>query len=265
MSRNGSGPLHEPALHPLLALGAAVVGTLAMYLGGGAMIGLLPLRTTITVGSVLLAAPALLALLAAGLPLARTLALRPVDRPTALWSATLGLSLWVASLGLLELQYTVWPPPEGYLEAFRRIHEALRPDGPFDAVLSVLAIAAAPAVFEETLVRGVMLSSFRPWLGAAGAVLASATAFALLHLDPYRFAFTFAVGVALGLVRLQAGTLVPCMLAHGTLNTLTFLAAPLVDDPTGPLPEPEPLLGAALFAGGLAVTVALLRRFRPPA
>ena len=262
MSHNGSGSIGEPALHPGIALGAAVVGTLAMLLGGRAVVGLLPLRAVITVGSVLLALPALLALFAARLPLARTLALRPVERPVALWSAALGLSLWVASLGLLELQYTVWSPPAGYLEAFRRIHEALRPEGPLDAVLSVLAIAAAPAVFEEALVRGVMLPSFRPWLGATGAVVASATAFALLHLDPYRFAFTFAVGVALGAVRLWAGALVPCMLAHGTLNTLTFLAAPLVDDPSGPLPEPEPLLGAALFAGGLAVTVLLFRLLR---
>jgi membrane protease YdiL (CAAX protease family) len=143
---------------------------------------------------------------------------------------------------------------------FRRIHEALRPANAFDAVLSVLAIAAAPAVFEETLVRGVVLPSFRPALGATGAVLASALLFALMHADLYRLLFTFAVGAVLGVVRLRAAALLPCILVHATLNTLTFLAAPLVDDPSEPLPDPRPLLGAALLALGMAVTALLLRR-----
>ena len=37
---------------------------------------------------------------------------------------------------------------------------------------------------------------------------------------------------------------------------------PLVDDPTGPLPDPRPWLGAALFLGGLAATVVLFRWLR---
>lgn len=262
MSRNGSESLRDLSLHPALGLLVALLGIGAM-LGSSLLLGRqLPLRPLIMIASALLAAPAVLALLLAGRPVAQALALRRLDRRTAVVAATLGLSLWVASLGLLELQYTVWPPPPGYLEDFRRIHEALRPANAFDAALSVLAIAAAPAIFEETLVRGVVLPSVRPWLGAPGAVLASALLFAAMHFDLYRFLFTFALGLALGVVRLRAAALLPCMLVHATLNTLTFLAAPLVDDPMGPLPDPRPWLGAALFLGGVAVTAVLFRWLR---
>lgn len=262
MSRNGSEPLRDPSLPPPLGLLVAILGIGAM-LGSSVLLGgQLSMRPLIMAASALLAAPAVLALLLTGRPLARALALRAIDRRTALVAATLGLSLWVASLGLLELQYTVWPPPPGYLEAFRRIHEALRPANAFDALLSVLAIAAAPAIFEETLVRGVVLPSLRPWLGALGALLVSALVFALMHADPYRLLFTFALGVALGAIRLRAAALLPCMLVHATLNTLTFLVAPLVDDPMEPLQDPRPWLGAALFLGGLAVTVVLFRWLR---
>jgi len=105
-----------------------------------------------------------------------------------------------------------------------------------------------------------VLPSFRPGMGTSWAVLASALLFALMHADLYRLLFTFAVGAALGVVRLRAGALLPCILVHATLNTLTFLAAPLVDDPSEPLPDPRPLLGAALLTAGLAATALLLRR-----
>lgn len=262
MSQDRSEPLPEPPVHPALGLVLALTGIAAMLAGGRYLGPHLPLRTTITIASALLALPALLALLLQGRPLSRTLALHRPGSRMALLAAAMGASLWAASLGLLELQYAVWPPPPGYLEAFRKIHEALRPANALDAVLSVVAIAAAPAVFEEILVRGVVLPSLRPALGAAGAVLGSALFFGLMHDDPYRLVFTFAVGIALGAVRLRAGALLPCILVHGTLNTLTFLAAPFVDDPSEPLPDPRPLLGAALLAAGLAVTALLFRGLR---
>jgi membrane protease YdiL (CAAX protease family) len=263
MSLDGSeSPRRGLALHPALGLLAALLGVGAMTGSGVLLARHLSLRPLIMVASAFLAAPAVLALLLTGRPVAQALALRRIDRRTAVVAATLGLSLWVASLGLLELQYAVWSPPPGYLEAFRTIHEALRPANVFDAALSVLAIAAAPAIFEETLVRGVVLPSLTRWLGAPAAVLASALLFAAMHLDLYRFLFTFTLGLALGLIRLRAAALLPCMLVHATVNTLTFLVAPLVDDPMEPLQDPRPWLGAALLLGGLAVTIALFRVLR---
>jgi len=252
------------AVPTLLALAAAVLGTVLMVsasviLGARLHVGL---RATLVASEVLLMLPGLAAQLAwVRRPLPEALAL-PVGPPLAFMAAATGLVLWVGSLGLLELQYTVWAPPEGYLEIFRRLHAELRPAGPFDALLSVLAIAVAPAVCEEVLNRGVVLPSLVRPLGPMGAVVGSAIVFGLMHLDLYRLPFTFAVGLALGILRLGTGSLSASIVAHATLNTLTFVTAPWLDDPTEPMPDPRPLLGAALFVLGTAGTLALLKLTR---
>src|SRR6266571_5308387 len=159
MSQSRSDPPRDLSLHPALGLLVAVLGIAAMRLVVPIFARDLPLRLLFVISEMTLALPAVLALLWTNRPLARTLALRAIDGRSALLAAGLGLALWLASLGLLELQYTVWPPPPGYLESFRRIHEALRPANAFDAAVSVLTIAAAPAIFEEIVVRGVVLPS----------------------------------------------------------------------------------------------------------
>jgi membrane protease YdiL (CAAX protease family) len=221
----------------------------------------LGLRATLVVAELLLVGPALLALIVWNVPIGG-LALTPPGRRTTLLCLAAGAGLWIGSLGLLELQYAVWAPPPGYLEAFRRLHAALRPAGPLDALVSVLAIAIAPAVCEELLTRGIDLPSFRRGLGDTGAVVAAAIVFALIHFDPYRLAFALVVGLALGLLRVRTGLLLPSILAHATLNTLTFAAAPFLDDPTQDLPEPRPALGAALLAAGAVATGLVFRALR---
>jgi membrane protease YdiL (CAAX protease family) len=192
----------------------------------------------------------------------RTVGLGAAPRRVVLVSLALGGGLWLASLGLLELQYSVWAPPPAYIDAFRRLHEMLRPRGPLDALFSLLAIALMPALCEEALIRGILLPSLRRRLAAPLAVGLSSLVFALMH-DAYRMPFTFAVGLALGALRLRAGSLLPSLLAHATLNSLTFAAAPFLDDPAKPLPDPRPLLGLALLLLGTAATAFVWNRLPP--
>ena len=173
----------------------------------------------------------------------------------------LGGALWMGSIGLMELQAVLWPPSPEYLEAFRTIHRALAPEGPLDALVSLAVIALLPALAEELVVRGVLLPSLVRPLGPVLAVVASSILFALMH-DPYRYLFTLAVGLVLGALRLRTGSLWPPIVAHATLNTLTFLVAPLVDDPSQTTYEPQPLLGLAFLLAGAAAARPLLRAFR---
>jgi sodium transport system permease protein len=227
-------------------------------------------RSGLLLGELLLVGPGLLALAWARLPIVATLRVNPGDRRTTILAVATGAAFWVTSYGLLELQNAVWPPRADYLELFRRLLEALRPTGPLDWALSLFAIAVAPAVAEEVLNRGIILPSFRRPLGDAGAVAASAVVFGLMHLDLYRLPFTFTMGLALAALRVRTGSLVPGILAHATLNALTFTAAPFLDDPAQPLPSPRPLLGAAVLLVGGALSVRLITRFpltpphRPP-
>jgi membrane protease YdiL (CAAX protease family) len=159
----------------------------------------------------------------------------------------------------MEMQSLVLPPPPEYLNAFRAIHAALAPDGVLDALVSVTVIALLPGMGEELVMRGVLLPALVAPLGPAAAVGGSALLFASIHLDPYRFAFTLAIGLVLGVVRLRTGSLWFPIVAHVTLNTLTFLIAPLVDDPTQVTYTPQPVLGVACLIAGTTLAVPLLR------
>jgi membrane protease YdiL (CAAX protease family) len=241
-----------------------VAGALAMAGGGMALATSsgLGLRAQIAVGSGLLVSPALLAiLLFLRSSWRHTLALGPLPPRALALSALLGGALWLGSIGLMELQAVFWPPSPEYLEAFRRIHRALAPTGPLDAVVSVVVIALLPALSEELVVRGILLPALKKPFGPTVAVVGSALVFALLH-DPYRYLFTLAVGLVLGALRLRTGSLWPPIVAHATLNTLTFLVAPLVDDPSQTTYEPQPLLGLAFLIAGAAGALPLLRALR---
>ena len=55
--------------------------------------------------------------------------------------------------------------------------------------------------------------------------------------------------------------MLPPLVAHALLNTITFAAAPFVRRPAR-LPDPEPWLGALLLLGGAAAAVLVFRALR---
>lgn len=254
-------PTALPAwLPPFMVLtGVLAMGVAPLLFRG---VGLRPL---LLAAETFLMLPALLALLAVGVPLKQGLAFHRLAPRGVAVCLGLGATLWAASLGLFELQYAVWKPPPGYLETFERLHEMLKPDGPFDALVSLGAIALAPALCEEIVFRGAALPAFLRRLGAAWAVFLTALLFGLIHvewtgsLSFYRVPFAFSVGLGLALLRIRTGSLWASILAHATLNGITFFAAPLAEPTAGTLPDAEPLIGAALFAGGVIASAFLYR------
>jgi membrane protease YdiL (CAAX protease family) len=248
--------------HPAAAIAITALGILAMRLGAQLAGDLhLGIRGTLAAGTLLLGAPALLALLL-HVP-ARRATLGETPQPagrTAGLCLVLGLGLWITSVGVITLQALVRPPTEDELALFRQIHAALAPANALDAVVSVGVIALLPAACEELLMRGVLLTSLAGWLGRTPAIFLTAAAFAVIH-DPLRLLFALVLGVAFGYVRVWTASLWPSMLVHATLNTLTFVVAPLVDDPSKPY-TPEPLLGLGALAVGVALSWPLLRALR---
>jgi hypothetical protein len=261
-------------LHPAAAVAVALLGILAMFFVPRALVAQLGLgmRPTIALGTVLLGAPALAALALRPGTLATALG-RRLDPRAAGLCLLLGGALWIGSIGLIYVQALVRPPSPDELELFRRIHAALAPSGAADGLVSVAVIAVLPALAEELVMRGALLTSFAARLGGILAtflepslarrlspgvsVFLTAALFAVIH-DPVRLLFAFALGVVFGFVRLRTASLWPSVVIHATLNTLTFLIAPLVDDPSQPY-TPEPLLGFAALTLGAALCWPLLR------
>ena len=262
MSATGSDP--AAPLHPGVAVSVTVAGVAAMLLGA-ALASDHGLRAALGVGSTLLAVPAMVALLALRSGWWRlALGLGALPPRTLALSALLGAALWVGSIGLLETQSLLLPPTPEYLATFREIHRALAPKDALDALVSVAVIALIPALAEELVVRGVLLPSLVRPIGPLQAVGASALLFALMHFDSYRFLFTLAIGFVFGALRLRTRSLWPPIFAHAALNSLTFVVAPLVDDPAQTTYTPQPALGLACLTAGAALAVPLLRALRPP-
>lgn len=267
MSRHGSDPKLAPPFSPWLAPVAVFLGVAAMALAvrPAARLGL---RPAIVLSELALVAPGLLLAFLATRGRSLGDALSGLSRTGIVLSALVGATAWAGSLGLMGLQALVWEPPAGYLEAFLRLHQALRPSGPLDALASALTIAAAPALCEELLFRGLALPALAPRLGSAGAVVTSSLLFGLIHLDQiaggvsfYRVPFAIAVGLVFGALRVRTGGLAACTIAHLTLNTITFaivaLLRPELAEETAL--GPGALASTGLFLAGAGATLALLR------
>jgi len=85
------------------------------------------------------------------------------------------------------------------------------------------ACIVAP-IAEETFFRGFIIGGLRKRFGAVGALLISAVFFALLHPPLTIFPVIGALGLLLGFLFLQTGSLWPGIFLHATFNTIGFLA-----------------------------------------
>lgn len=79
--------------------------------------------------------------------------------------------------------------------------------------VSILTVALLPAIFEELLMRGVVLNAFRR-SNRRQAILASAFLFALLHLDMGQFVGYFVLGVFFAYVVIRTGSIYAGIIAH---------------------------------------------------
>ncbi len=169
------------------------------------------------------------------------------------------------ALVLAWLQSFVVPVPIEYLEAMSGVLEA---DSLARFLWLLLLVAVLPAVAEEALFRGVVLSAFRQRLPTVWAVIAVGLVFGLFHLTPetaFRFLPTAWLGILLGWIVISSGSLPLAMLLHFLNNAavLAFTAIPAIQGQSATIGEERPpllllLTGSTLFLLGLSV----LRRSR---
>lgn len=94
----------------------------------------------------------------------------------------------------------------------------------FGVVWVLLVVALLPAVFEETLFRGVVLDGMHSF-GKVGAVLLCGGLFAIYHQNPAQTVYQFCCGAAFALVAIRAGSVFPTMLSHFINNAVIILLA----------------------------------------
>lgn len=180
----------------------------------------------------------------------RCLGLAATTRAWWLGGLAAGALTILVSLGVGALQNQLLGPHPG-LESgeLQRLLDELHWLGGLPLLL--LCLALAPGICEELLCRGTLLRGLRHNLGTTWALLISSFCFAALHADPLRFAPQLLAGLALGLLVLRSGSLLPAILAHSVHNGLLIAAPENVGQLFETLDLSQALLLIAVGGGGL--------------
>ena len=205
-------------------------------------------------GQALMLFPALLAIYASGASMRETLALR-LPKPRALLGAALvGLS---AGAVVTAIVMRLIPVPKAFSE---KLGEALLLDGK-PLWMLILIVAITPAICEETLFRGFLVSGLSR-AGTATTLLVSSLLFGLAHGSIYRLVPTFSLGLLLAYARLTSGSILPGMIIHAINNALAVAIIASKPAWAERLLETEnvPWWLAAVAALVLAAGVVLLRK-----
>jgi sodium transport system permease protein len=144
--------------------------------------------------------------------------------PVRAWLAALllGVSSWVLAQDFVAWQHRFLPPSEAMTKAMQQIEAHVNAIA-LPAV--VLLLAVIPAICEEALFRGFLLSGFSTALKKWPAILASAGVFATFHFMVDRIPLTFLLGTLLAYICWQSRSLLPGILFHVLHNGL-MLAIP---------------------------------------
>ena len=159
----------------------------------------------------------------------------------AYWWAVAGLFVvqLLFSLGAISLTQLVFP---GLADALEGVGEG-------NLMLAVLGLVILPPLVEEVVFRGVIVERLSIRWRVRAAILVSALAFGILHVDPIGAGM---FGVMTGLLYLRTGSLWPGILIHFANNLLALVATRMATQP-----EVEPTVTESLTTAGMALALSV--------
>ena len=143
------------------------------------------------------------------------------------------------------------------------MYESAESDEWYRVILSFLVICLVPAVCEEILFRGTILTNLLPF-GRGNAILISALLFGLMHQNFLQFLYTFCAGIVLGLVYERTRSLWNCILLHMINNTVSLFEDVISNTFRGAFSTTAILIFELVFFGiGIVSAVILIYHFAP--
>jgi sodium transport system permease protein len=189
---------------------------------------------------VVIAMPALLLTIMLTSSPARTLLIDRLPRLMPLVVAfLLALAINPVVHALSPIVQKLYPVNEQMIEASQALMQHLNA-APY-AWLPFLLIAVLPAFCEELAFRGFLLSGLRHLGHKWWAIVLSAVFFGMVHTILQQSLMAAAVGVVLGFIAVQCGSLWPCIVFHVTHNSLGLLSSRISISPESY--EKYPILG----------------------
>lgn len=117
-----------------------------------------------------------------------------------------------------------------------------------EVVFALIGTAVIPAVVEELLIRGAVLTAMLPF-GRTAAIIGSAFLFGLMHGNILQILYTTLMGIVLGWIYVRTKSLWCCMLIHFFNNAISVIQETLPN-----ILEPE----AAIRVGGAIELVVMI-------
>ena len=195
--------------------------------------------------------------------LRRTFALGPpAGRRYLLAAALIGLTAWVPVHEFSIAQRALLEPPDALTASNEVMLAALGEMAPW---MALLLLAIIPALCEEALFRGFLLSGLRSGTRKWPAIIAAACIFGVFHYYVFKFPVTAGLGLVLGCLCWQSRSIWPAVLMHALHNSISVCLVrwPLLPealgidetDPSDHLPLQLLIPACLLFVVGLWMAV----------
>ncbi|MFI3324716.1 MAG: type II CAAX endopeptidase family protein [Clostridia bacterium] len=105
-------------------------------------------------------------------------------------------------------------------------------DSTLSFILKIIAVSIAPAVFEEFVFRGVVLSKLKKY-GASFAIVVSSILFAILHSNLISMPFAFLAGLVMGFIYVKTNNLWITIFIHFLNNAFSIVQEEILNYFTG--------------------------------
>jgi membrane protease YdiL (CAAX protease family) len=126
--------------------------------------------------------------------------------------ATIAAVVLVDQIYVINQRFS--PVPEEYADQIRE----LKPDGPFQFVMTLLGLCILVPIAEEIVFRGMIQRIFARNMGPVLAVLLAGAIFGAVHLSPHLLISITCFGWFLGFLFAATGNLLYSMIAHAIFN-----------------------------------------------
>ncbi len=92
-------------------------------------------------------------------------------------------------------------------------------------ILTAIIGGVLPAICEELIFRGIILTGLRKQMKDVFAILLSALMFAIMHGSLQQFIYPFIMGLVFGFIAVRTGSVISSMIIHGVSNILSVFMA----------------------------------------
>ena len=169
---------------------------------------------------VILLIPALLIPLLLRIDIKETFSLRLPSLSGFIGSLLLAGSVWVVAVIGLFLMELILPMPEAYAEILQDFFNLAV--GQLSTPGILLLFALSPAICEEAVFRGIILSGLKDHLPKWQTIVLIGLMFGVFHLSIYRIVPTGLIGMVITFAVLQTRSILPAVVIHFGSNALIF-------------------------------------------